>query len=339
MHRNSFSGGPLMLRKLQIKSTSAPITFYDLYPPRENQLFEVLGALQRSPKSISPKYFYDETGSNLFQEITQLEEYYLTRTEIQILKEYSQKIASLFGRDCTLIEYGCGSSNKIEILLNTLPNTTTYVAIDISRKHLLDLSQNLSQSHPLLDILAICADFTMHLDLPLSETDSGNKIVFFPGSSIGNFDPPEARHFLSNILKTVGRDGGLLIGVDLKKERSILEAAYNDAHGITARFNLNLLRRINQECEADFDLQQFRHQAFYNEALSRIEMHLVSLIDQEVHLGGKRISFKKDETIHTENSYKYHIEEFQQLAREVGWNPMKVWTDPNNYFSLHYMIT
>jgi L-histidine Nalpha-methyltransferase len=322
---------------LNIDPEGRRVDFHDLHPPPENLLQEVETGLQKTPKSIPPKFFYDEKGSDLFHQITQLPEYYLTRTEVSLLFRIQDEVAECIGGNAHLIEYGCGSSQKVRLLLDALDRPRTYFAVDISKFHLLSLCQTLAVNYPEMTVAGICADFTTSFPLP-PLAEEGRKIAFFPGSSIGNFEPGEAVHFLKNIRSTLGPDSGLLIGVDLKKAPALLHAAYNDAKGVTARFNLNLLERINRECGADFRPFNFKHRAFYNEDLGRIEMHLVSLRGQSVSIGGRRTAFRKDESIHTENSYKYSVPEFQDLARQAGWIPSKVWKDEKDFFSIHFLI-
>jgi len=311
--------------------------YYDFHPKLEDLRSQVLSGLVGSPKWLAPKFFYDERGSDLFSEICALPEYYLTRAELGLLRERSGEISEYFQESCVIIEYGCGSSEKIHLLLEAAQGCRAYAAVDISKQPLLKLAEGLSQLHPSLEIMALCADFMAPFPLPLNGHGRLKKIAFFPGSSIGNFDPAQAIQFLSNVALEVGKDGGLLIGVDLKKDPKILHAAYNDARGTTARFNKNILARINRECGANFNLDRFSHRAFYNEEAGRIEMHLVSQEDQEVSVNGTAIRFAKGESLHTENSYKYHVEEFQGLAAKAGWNPRRCWTDSQNRMSLHYL--
>lgn len=314
------------------------IVFRD-HHPRAGDLFEeVLAGLRQEQKQLSPKYFYDKRGSELFEKICELDEYYPTRTEISILEKNSGEIAELLGEDCLLIEYGSGSSRKVRILLDALEGRLTYVAIDISKQHLIESAAELAESYPDLEIIAVCADYTTPFPLPeTARNRTGNKVVFFPGSTIGNFSPDQALEFLRTTARQVGEGGSMLIGADLKKDKKILEAAYNDSEQITAAFNLNLLARLNRELGANFDLSGFRHHAAYNEARGRVEMHLVSLRPQVVEFDGARIHFRRGESIHTENSYKFSIEEFQQMAGACGFEPRRVWTDPRNLFSLHYL--
>jgi len=311
--------------------------FHDLHPPQENLLQEVKKGLHQRPKNISPKFFYDQRGSNLFTEITKLPEYYVTKVEMEILKNQGKEIAEQVGTNLLVVEYGCGNSEKIHHLLDFLQNPKAYLAIDISKSSLLELAQGLTRDYPKIEIIAVCADFTKPLELPLNGRHSPlPRLAFFPGSSIGNFEPPKAIQFMKTIREEMGSEGGLLIGVDLKKDPQLLHQAYNDSQGLTEAFNKNLLIRLNRECRANFELDKFQHRAFYNEEAGRIEMHLVSRSDQSVQLGEEVYPFQKGETIHTENSYKYHVEEFQDLAKQAHWKPRAVWTDPKALFSLHY---
>jgi dimethylhistidine N-methyltransferase len=314
--------------------------FFDYHPAMENLLTEVLESLGRDPKRIHPKFFYDQRGSSLFEQITDLPEYYLTKSEIEILTTQGKEIADRLGENLLVVEYGCGSSEKIHLLLNFLKRPHSYVAIEMAKKPLLDLTASLSRDYPALEIIAVCADFTRPIKLPLNgKHGSLPRLAFFPGSSIGNFEPSDAVGFLQNIRSEMGPNGGLLIGVDLKKKSARLHRAYNDSAGITDAFNKNLLARLNRECSANFDLEDFDHRAFYNEAAGRIEMHLVSRRKQRVLLGKRELFFARGETIHTESSYKYHIEEFQELAQRAGWKPKSVWTDSQELFSLQYFAS
>lgn len=310
---------------------------HDLHPPEESFLTEVKKGLLRDKKYLPPKFFYNEVGSDLFHQITQLPEYYPTRTELSILKNQREKIATTLPENLIIVEYGCGSSEKIVHLLKALRNPQTYMGIDISREHLIKLAEGISQEFPLLEVIALCADFTRPISLPLNgQYDKCPRLAFFPGSSIGNFEPEAAKSFLEQIGQSLGPGSGLLIGVDLKKPSDVINQAYNDPQGITARFNKNILKRINEELAGQFDLKQFRHLAFYNGEKGRVEMHLESLKSQSVHIKGLAIDFSEGETIHTENSYKYQVGEFQAMAQEAGWNPHSVWTDPDQLFSLQY---
>ena len=307
------------------------IHFYDLHPPMDDLKEEVLKGLSCQPKVIPPKFFYDEYGSQLFDQITELPEYYPTRTEIAILKEYGKEMASLLGKESLLLELGSGSSQKIRLLLDAL-KPAAYMPIDISKEHLLKSVQILATDYPDLEIHATCADYSDHFHLPYSHQPIS---AFFPGSSIGNFEPHHAQELLQRVADFLGSNSRLLIGVDIKKDQQRLNAAYNDAAGVTAAFNLNLLTRINRELNANFDLSHFEHHAFYNEKQGCIEMHLVSNTPHEVKIGEQTFEFLKSETIHTENSYKYTVGQFQSLASEVGFQSEHVWTDTDNLFSVH----
>ena len=319
-------------------SCTSEVVFYDHHPDTGDFRQEAAAGLRHEPKSVAPKFFYDKRGSELFDRICELEEYYPTRTETAILEENAAEVAALIGEDCTLIEYGSGSSRKIRVLLEALGERLTYVAIDISKQHLLESANALSEAYPDLEVIAVCADYTKPFELPSpSRCPAGRRVVFFPGSTIGNLSPQDARQFLRMTASRLGPRGSLLIGVDLKKDPKLLHAAYNDVEGVTAAFNMNLLRRMNEELGADFDLSSFRHEAFYNRDAGRIEMHLVSLKDQQVRFNGTSIPFRSGETIHTENSYKFHVEEFHAMAAEAGFRAERVWTDANRLFSLHYL--
>jgi dimethylhistidine N-methyltransferase len=320
-------------------TTPAAIRFFDFEPRLDDFRAEVLRGLASVPKQIPPKFFYDKRGSGLFERICELDEYYPTRTEISILEENAAEIAGLIGEHSRLIEYGSGNSRKIRILLDALGGRHAYVAIDISKAHLIESASRLAEEYPELEVMAVCADYGQPFRLPMPGIYPGGRdVAFFPGSTIGNFSPGPARRFLANTARAVGPGGGLLIGADLKKDPAILHAAYNDAAGVTAEFNLNLLARINAEAGADFDLGAFRHDAFYNLEEGRIEMHLVSLKRQTVRLNGSRLPFEEGETIHTENSYKFELTEFRELAASAGFVSERVWTDAGNLFSLHYLV-
>ncbi len=314
------------------------IEFHDHHPEVQDFQQEILEGLTQSQKRISPKYFYDKRGSELFDRICQLDEYYPTRTEISILKRNASEIASLLGKQCLLIEYGSGASQKVRILIEALERRLSYVAVDISKQHLIEATLRLARSFPELEVTAVCADYTKPFPVPQSKRyPASHRAVFFSGSTIGNLNPAEARALLRTTATVAGKGGSLLIGVDLKKDKEILHAAYNDSSEVTAAFNLNLLTRINRDLQTDFDLSQFRHRAFYNSDQGRVEMHLESLAPQTVKLNGARIRFEAGETIHTENSYKFTVREFQELAKTAGYAPKRAWTDPRQLFSLHYL--
>jgi dimethylhistidine N-methyltransferase len=309
------------------------VAFYDLHPPLANLKEEVLNGLSSQPKAISPKFFYDREGSLLFDKITELPEYYPARTEIGLIKEHGAEMALQLGKKNLLLELGSGSSQKIRLLLDAL-QPAAYMPMDISKEHLWHSAQTLATDYPDLDIHAVCVDYSSDFHLPYSP-DFMAKSAFFPGSSIGNFEPDRAKELLQRVAQLLGHGGVLLIGVDLKKDLPSLNAAYNDAQGITAAFNLNLLTRINRELEAHFDLSCFEHHAFYNERLGRMEMHLVSNTSQTVKVEGKSFMFAKGESIHTECSHKYTVEEFHHLAAEADFQPKQVWVDSSQLFSVH----
>jgi dimethylhistidine N-methyltransferase len=297
---------------------------------------ELFEGLSRSPRSISPKFFYDVAGSQLFDRICDLPEYYPTRTEIRILTECAPEIAAQIGPNADVVEFGAGSLTKVRLLLDALHAPRRYVPIDISGEHLEAAAQRLRADYPRIAVQPVVADYTMPLVLPSLGEGLGQRVGFFPGSTLGNFSPEEALAFLQ-LAQRLLRGGGLLLGVDLVKEPSRLHAAYNDAQGVTAAFNLNLLRRANRELGTDFDLEGFAHAAFYNAPLRRIEMHLVSRRAQSVRLDGQRFDFEEGETIHTENSYKFTAPGLHALAVKAGLRPTAVWTDPERLFSVHWL--
>ncbi|MCG8405031.1 MAG: L-histidine N(alpha)-methyltransferase [Phycisphaerales bacterium] len=298
---------------------------------------EALEGLRLPQKTLPCKYLYDQRGSRLFDQICQLEEYYPTRTELAIMKENIEDIASVLGPNCLLVEYGSGSSLKTRLLLDHLTDIAAYVPVDISKEHLLETAYNLKEDYPDMDILPVCADFTKPFEIPECEQQVDQRIIYFPGSTIGNFSPQQAIELLKEIA-VQSEDGGLLIGVDLKKDPAILKRAYNDRDGVTASFNLNLLEHINRELGADFDVDQFQHEAIYNPELGRIEMHLVSQKDQSVDFGDETITFKKGESIHTENSHKFSLEDFCRVAGDAGLQVENVWLDNDRLFSVQYLI-
>ncbi len=309
--------------------------FYDYKPAQDDMADEVLQGLTSSPKHISPKYFYDTAGSLLFERITELKEYYLTRTEMALFNAHLPDIADQLPQHSCLIEYGSGSSLKIrKVLENLVPRA--YVPVDISSRHLQDNAQALQEDFPELDVYPVCADITQVFALPV-QVEWMPKVAFFPGSSIGNFEPHEARDFLRNVHQTIGPEGALIIGVDRKKDHGVLEAAYNDAKGVTAAFNLNVLRHFNQALSANFDLSNFRHEARYDDLGGRVQMFLKSLEDQEVQVNGEKVHFCANEIIHTENSYKYHPEEFLSLADGAGFKPLAQYDDKRGWFSIYLL--
>ena len=298
---------------------------------------DVIAGLTARPKRLSPKYFYDQAGAQLFEDITALPEYYLTRCELEILRERAPEMARFFPPDSALIEFGSGSSKKVRILLAAAPTIAAYIPVDISSEMLVQEAEELRRDYPRLAVLPVEADFTQPFSLPAQAAGMAHT-GFFPGSTIGNFEPHEACAFLRHAGRVLGRGATLIIGVDLVKATSVLNAAYDDAAGVTAKFNLNLLARINRELGANFDLASFSHEAFYNAERHRIEMHLASKKRQKVRVAGRAIEFRAGETIHTENSYKYTLDSFRALARGSGWDPVAAWTDAGANFSIHALV-
>ena len=326
-----------------LDTTHRPLKLHDLSPAPDDLLADVVTGLSRPRKELPCKLLYDERGSALFDAICDLREYYPTRTELSILRRHGGEMAQTLGGDCLLVEYGSGSGIKTRILLDRLagrdPAPAGYVPIDISRAHLLRSARALAVAYPGLEVLPVCADYTAaDLSLPVAAKTPARTVVFFPGSTIGNFHPPTARQFLRGLRRSFGAGTGLLIGVDLKKDPAVLHAAYNDADGVTAAFNLNVLARINRELAADFDLSRFAHYAFYNVRLGRVEMHLVSLAPQAAHVGGHAFRFEAGESIFTESSYKYTPDEFARLAADAGFRLEHVWTDERRLFSVQYLV-
>jgi L-histidine Nalpha-methyltransferase len=298
---------------------------------------EVLHGLLTTPKTLPPKLFYDATGAMLFERICTLDEYYLTRSELEILDERSGEVANLVGPHCALVEYGSGAGIKVRNLLAAMTEPSAYVPIDISREQLAAVAGEIAAAFPNVAVRPLCADYTTPLQLPPLPADA-RRMAFFPGSTIGNFHPAEAAAFLHRIRRTVGPDGALLLGVDRRKKASVLNAAYNDRLGVTAAFNLNLLTRLNREFDADFDLERFQHRAFFNAAASRIEMHLVSAADQVVHVAGARIPFERGETIWTECSYKYSRARLESLVTTAGFRIARLWSDARRRFWVSFLI-
>jgi len=311
------------------------IVFKDQQPEKGDNHDEIMQGLLSRQKTINPKYFYDTFGSELFEQITELPEYYPARTERSILTSNAETIAAYCGQQCVLVEPGSGSSEKVRLLLDAV-RPSTYVPMDIASEFLQRSATKLAAEFPWLNVHALCADFTdddyFDADLP-----AGKRVVFYPGSTLGNMIPEQAVDFLTGLKSWLGAKGGLLIGVDLHKQESILHAAYNDDQGITAEFNLNALSAINRIMSANFDLANFEHKAFYNQDLQRIEMYLVSLIDHIVRVADKSIAFIKGESIHTENSYKYTQSSFETLAADAGFTVRKTWLDEDQLFSVHYL--
>jgi dimethylhistidine N-methyltransferase len=298
---------------------------------------DVLKGLRSTPKMIPPKYFYDAAGSELFERITELPEYYLTRTELQILNDNAQAIAKVIPEGAALIDFGSGSSRKARILLSAAPKLASYVPVDICAPMLDQEVAQLQPEFPALKLIPVNADFAKPFQLPAG-VGSGPRAGFFPGSTIGNFEPHEAASFLRHAAKLLGPKAVLIVGIDLVKDSEILNAAYNDAAGVTEKFNLNLLVRVNRELGGQFNLDSFEHHAFFNRERNRIEMHLASSKRQKVKVRGETIDFRAGETIHTENSYKYTVDSFGALARGTGWTPLKLWTDADRYFGVQALV-
>lgn len=299
-------------------------------------LADVLAGLARPSKTLPSKYFYDRIGSALFEEITELDEYYLTRTELQIMELHAGEMADALGPRCTLVELGSGSSVKTRLLLDRMTDPAAYVPIDISGQHLDESVARLAAEYPGLMIRPLEADYSEPFSLP-TIPDAGRTAIYFPGSTIGNLSRLEAAVFLKRLAGLTGTGGALLVGADLVKERSLLEPAYNDARGVTARFNLNLLARINRELGGDFRVDRFEHRSYYNDAAERIESYLVSRERQVVHVAGRAFTFDAGESIWTEQSHKYTLQSFRDLAANGGYAVRRVWTDPKRWFSIQYL--
>lgn len=296
---------------------------------------DVLAGLARPQKSLPAKYFYDAAGSRLFDRITELDEYYPTRTELDIMRAHAGAMAARCGANCLLVELGAGSLVKVRLLLDEMDRPAGFVPVDVSGDHLRAAARELTADYPGVPVFPVVADFARHFELP--PVPAARRVVYFPGSTIGNFDPPDAAALLRNVARLVGPGGGLLLGVDLRKEPAVLERAYNDAKGVTAAFNLNLLARLNRELGADFDPAGFRHRAFYNRDLHRIEMHLVSATEQRVRVAGRTFAFRAGETIHTENSYKHDATELARRAADWHLRADQTWTDRDGYFAVLYL--
>lgn len=296
---------------------------------------DVTEGLSKPQKELPSKYFYDERGSELFEEICRLDEYYLTRAELELMETHIEEICDTLGTNILLAELGSGSSRKTRLLLKQLGQLAAYVPVDISANFLNQAAENLRKEFPDLTIHPVAADYTKPFPVPHREKAT-RMVLYFPGSTIGNFTPERAKKFLSRMAELLEQDDGFLIGADRVKDINILEAAYNDSKEVTAQFNLNLLKRINRELGADFDLERFEHYAKFNREKSRIEMHLRSLNEQSVTVAGETFYFKEGETIHTENSHKYSLESFSELVSD-HFSIQKTWSDQNNFFSVYYL--
>ena len=310
------------------------IAFHDLGHVEEKFRDAVLEGLAAPAKHIPCKFLYDARGSALFEQICELPEYYPTRTEMRLLRHYGADIAAVIGTGAQIVEFGSGASRKSRILLDALDRPQMYVPIDVSRQHLRTSAEALARDYGGLEVVAICGDYTRHVPLP--PPGPGRRVGFFPGSTIGNFKPAEAQAFLVSWRDRLS-GGGMLVGVDLKKDAAVLHAAYNDAAGVTADFNLNLLARINRELAGDFDLAAFAHIAYWDAAEGGIGSESESRREQTVHVAGQAVRFVAGERIHTEDSYKYTIDEFRDLARAADFRAERVWSDPQHLFSLHYL--
>lgn len=312
------------------------LQLYDFEPGEKGFENEVLIGLKSNPKSIPPKFFYDSRGSQLFEEITALEEYYLTRCELNIIERERETLSGIIGDNAMLVEFGCGNMSKARHFIDLSRSLTHYVAVDISRKFLYDSAEGLSSEYPRINVVAICADFMENMAVP-DIRHSGKTVALFLGSSIGNFEPEKALSFVRNCSANLKKGDLLIIGVDNRKSRAVIERAYNDGAGVTAEFNLNLLRRVNSELSGNFDLENFSHRAFYDEENGRIEMHLVAKRDATYEIGKHRIHFSPGETIHTENSYKYSAEQVSEIAGNCGFNVIRRFQDADRYYSLYVM--
>lgn len=321
-----------------MSQSPAAVELLDLEPATSDFLHEVIAGLSTSPRTLPSKFFYDERGAELFQQICELPEYYITRTERDILGEHGAEMAQSVGANAELVGFGTGAGVKTRMLLEQLENPIAYVPVDISKERLVESAIALQREMPRLEILPVCADYLQDVRLPVPSRKPDHIAVYFPGSTIGNLEPPVARDFLRRVCDLCGPSGGLIIGVDLQKSRDVLEAAYNDSAGVTAQFNFNLLVRANRELGADFVLRCWKHRAVYNERESRIEMHLVSESDQTVHVGGRAFSFSVGEKIISEFSYKHTPEGFAALAGSAGFRLSRTWTDPQQLFAVFHFV-
>jgi dimethylhistidine N-methyltransferase len=319
-------------------ATSNPdLDFVDLEPKEQKFRVDVLEGLARAEKRLPTQYLYDQRGSELFERICELEEYYPTRTELSIFEHHIDDMAEAIGPEAMVIEYGSGTGLKPRILLRALKQPVAYVPVEISRAHLLRSAEALDAEFPSVEVLPVCADFTQPFEIPQPSRPARRRMVFFPGSTIGNFPPEDAERLLGQMGDDVGPGGAVLIGVDLRKDRQTLERAYDDAKGVTAAFNLNLLKRINTELEADFDISAFRHRAIYDETHGRIVMQLVSQRAQSITIAGQHFDFAQGEAVTTEYSHKHTLETFATMAQRVGLRVARVWTDPAKLFSVQYL--
>lgn len=306
-------------------------------PDADTLTDSVIEGLRKSPKELSPVWFYDEYGSSLFDSICELPEYYLTRTELAIMESHAADMAQIIGPQAALIEFGSGTSQKTRLLLDHLIAPAAYVPVDIAREHLMDAAGALARDYPGLQIAPVCADFTQPFELPRQVACAQRRVIYFPGSTLGNFSRPAAAALLQRMRAIIGNDGAVLIGIDLRKDPDILRRAYNDSAGVTAEFNLNALRHINREVGANFDLNGFEHEAVWIDESSRIEMHLVSKRDQTVRVAGAPVSFKRGEHMRTEYCHKYTLEGFANLTAAAQLTPVRTWTDEDEKFAVQLL--
>jgi dimethylhistidine N-methyltransferase len=317
----------------------SPVSLTEQDDNATDNLREILAGLSHDPKFISSKFFYDERGSELFEQICELPEYYLTQTELGIMQANKAEMAAAIGPEASLIEFGSGSSTKIRILLENLESLAAYVPVDISRNYLVVAADRVQREFPDVEVLPVAADFTQPFDLPNPKVMPVRNVVYFPGSTIGNFSTDAAQNLLRVMHQEAGENGALLIGIDRQKDKKTLESAYNDDAGVTANFNLNILRRINREFSADFDLSRFRHRAIYNDTAGRIEMYLDSTCNHVVNIAGQEIGLVTDEAILTEHSHKYTLEGFAEMVSSAGFSVRNVWSDPDEKFSVFYCLS
>ena len=317
---------------MSTRPTNSKVEFFDLKPELPDVQKEVCQGLRQEQKMIAPKYFYDERGSHLFSIISHLPDYYLTAAEMSILNEHKLAMAHAAGPNAWLLEYGVGSGDKSRILINAM-KPQAYLALDISQDQLHEITQRIALEFVDTAVYSICVDYTKKFDIPL-QMNSANRVAFFPGSSIGNFSRPKAKQFLKVVGEVTGSDSLLILGVDRRKDKDLIEKAYNDSRGVTAMFNRNILSHLNRRIGADFDINLFHHHAFYDEDEGRIEMHLVSQSNQTVSVGTETFQFDEGETIHTEDSYKYSVEELEELAAAGGYSCESVYSDNRHLFSV-----
>lgn len=319
--------------------TSPPqnLKLFDLNPLADSRAAEVLAGLSARRKKLPTSLLYDERGSELFEQICEQDEYYLTRTELSILHKYAPDIAKFLGSAPFIFEFGCGNTQKVRTLLEHLGDCS-YMAIDISKDILFRSAESLARDYPRVNVYAVCADFHAKAPFPAEYRDPGRKVFFFPGSTIGNMEPVAAQHLLREIRSAVGPNGAAIVGVDLKKKVELVEAAYNDASGVTSRFELNALERLNKEFDANFDLSAFRYLGTYNQRQGRVEMYVVSNRNQTVRVANREFSFKKGETIHLEDSYKYSLEGFHELAKKSGFQTTLSWLDRKSWFAINLLL-